>query len=110
MLSFKKLKERLNVGKGTSLAIQWLRLHAPKSGSTGLTPAQGTKIPHAAQHGQKREKTCKYVCTHTSIHSYAEQGQGGYIANQLAAIISGGVTRIKELDKNMTYHCCLSSL
>ena len=46
----------------------------------------------------------------TYIHSYAEQGQGAYIANQLTAITSGGVTRIKELDKNMNYHCCLNSL
>ena len=33
---------------GTSLAVQWLRLHTSTAGGTGLIPGQGTKIPHAA--------------------------------------------------------------
>ena len=37
---------------GTSLAVQWLRLHASKAGGTGLTPGQGTPT----QHGQKKRK------------------------------------------------------
>ena len=32
----------------TSLAVQWLRLHASTPGGTGSTPGQGTKILHAA--------------------------------------------------------------
>ena len=32
---------------GTSLAVQWLRLHASTAGGTDLIPGQGTKIPHA---------------------------------------------------------------
>jgi len=32
---------------GTSLVIQWLRLHAPNAGDQGLIPGKGTKIPHA---------------------------------------------------------------
>ena len=32
---------------GTSLVIQWLRLHASKARSACLIPGQGTKIPHA---------------------------------------------------------------
>ncbi|XP_066889217.1 transducin-like enhancer protein 2 isoform X6 [Kogia breviceps] len=31
--------------KGTSLAVQWLGLHAPMAGGTGSIPGQGTKIP-----------------------------------------------------------------
>ena len=31
---------------GTILMVPWLRLHAPKAGSLGLIPGQGTKIPH----------------------------------------------------------------
>ena len=31
----------------TSLAPQWLRLHASTAGGLGSTPGQGTKIPHA---------------------------------------------------------------
>ena len=33
---------------GTSLTIQWLRLCASNTGSTGLIPSLGTKIPHAS--------------------------------------------------------------
>ena len=32
---------------GTSLVVQWLRLHASNAGGTGSIPGQGTKIPHA---------------------------------------------------------------
>ena len=38
---------------GTSLAVQWLRLHASNAGGTGSIPGQGTKIPHAAWQGQR---------------------------------------------------------
>ena len=48
--------------QGTSLAVQWLRLHAPNAGGLGSIPGQGTrslmpklKIPRAAtktQHSQ----------------------------------------------------------
>ena len=37
---------------GTSVAVQWLRLQAPNVGGVGLIPGRGTKIPHAAWHGQ----------------------------------------------------------
>ena len=32
---------------GTSLVVQWLRLHAPNAGCLGSIPGQGTKIPYA---------------------------------------------------------------
>ena len=35
------MKEALS---GTSLEIQWLRLHAPSAGGTSLIPGWGTKI------------------------------------------------------------------
>ena len=38
---------------GTSVVVQWLRLHAANAGDLGSIPGQGTKIPHAAQCGQK---------------------------------------------------------
>ena len=41
---------------GTSLAVQWLGLHASTAGGTGLIPGQGTKIPQAVQRGQKIKK------------------------------------------------------
>ena len=50
------LKFSYKTWKGTSLVVQWLRLHAPNAGDMGLIPGQGTKIPPA----QKKQKT-----THT---------------------------------------------
>ena len=38
---------------GTSLVIQWLRLHASTAVAMGSIPGQGTKIPRAVQCGQK---------------------------------------------------------
>ena len=34
--------------KGTSLVVQWLRLHAPNSETLGFTSGQGTRthVPH----------------------------------------------------------------
>ena len=46
----------LNLGWGTSLAVQPVRLHAFIAGGTGLIPDQGTKIPHATQCDLKRKK------------------------------------------------------
>jgi len=40
----------------TSLAVQWLRLHASNVGGTGLTPDQGTKILHASEAKKKQKK------------------------------------------------------
>ena len=39
----------LNHKSGTTLVVQWLRLHAPNAGDTGSIPGWGTKIPHAAE-------------------------------------------------------------
>ena len=40
---------------GTSLAVQWLRLHASNAGDAGSIPGLGTKILHTTQHGQKKK-------------------------------------------------------
>ena len=39
--------------RGNSLVVQWLGLHTSNAGVTGLIPGWGTKIPPAAQRGQK---------------------------------------------------------
>ena len=39
----------------TSLVVQWLRLCASTAGGLGLIPGQGTKIPHATWHNQKKK-------------------------------------------------------
>ena len=38
---------------GTSLVVQWFRLHASNAGVMGSIPGWGTKIPHASMCGQK---------------------------------------------------------
>ena len=43
-------------GRGTSLATQWLKLHASAAWGTGSIPARGTKIPQALRHGQKKKE------------------------------------------------------
>ena len=43
------------VSRGTSLAVQWLGLHASTTGGLGSIPARGTKIPQV--HSQKKKKT-----------------------------------------------------
>ena len=40
---------------GTSLAVQWLRLYTSSAEGAGSIPGRGTKIPHAAWHGQKNK-------------------------------------------------------
>ena len=39
-----------------SLAVQWLKLHAPNAGIRGSIPSWGTKIPHARLYGQKKKE------------------------------------------------------
>ena len=41
---------------GTSLVVQFLRIHACSAGSMGLNPGQGTKIPDALKCSQGGEK------------------------------------------------------
>ena len=45
----KSKEEFLKEGRGTSLAVQWLRLRASTAGGVGSIPGRGTKIPHTAQ-------------------------------------------------------------
>ena len=42
--------------RGTSLVVQGLRLHASNSPGMGSIPDQGTKIPQAVWHDQKKKK------------------------------------------------------
>ena len=41
---------------GTSLMVQWLRLHAPTAGGTGSNPGWGTKISHMPKKRKKKKK------------------------------------------------------
>ena len=61
---------------GTSLVVQWLRLHAANAGGTGSIPGGGTKIPHAAWCGQKVKKKKKVGRDLENKFMAAGQGQG----------------------------------
>ena len=41
---------------GNSLAVQWLGLRTSTAGDTSSIPGQGTKIPQAMRHSQKKKK------------------------------------------------------
>ena len=45
---------------GTSLVVQWLRLHTSTSGGAVSSPRSGTKSWHAAQHGQSKFKNFQF--------------------------------------------------
>ena len=54
ILNLSTIKKTYN--PGTSLVVQWLRLHASIAGGMGSIPGQGAKIPHAVWHGQKQKQ------------------------------------------------------
>ena len=43
---------------GTSLVVQWLRLHTPNTGGLGSIPGQGTRSRMPWHCNQEKEKTC----------------------------------------------------
>ena len=47
------------INRGTSLVVQWLRLHASTAGGTRLIPGQKTKTLHAVQCGPPRHNKIK---------------------------------------------------
>ena len=49
--------KRLTIG--SSLAVQWLRLHGPNAGGMGSIPDLGTEISHAMQPKKERKKKGK---------------------------------------------------
>ena len=50
------------VNKGTSLVVQWLRIHLAMQGDMGLISGQGTKIPKAM------EQLSPHTITRESLH------------------------------------------
>ena len=58
------------MNSSTSLAVRQLRLHASNVGGMGWIPGQGTKIPNATIHGQKKKKTqgCKFKQVRHTLH------------------------------------------
>ena len=52
---------------GTSLVVQWLRLHPSNAGNVGSIPGRETKIPHATWHVQKKEKDSQVIHVYSHI-------------------------------------------
>ena len=55
--------------QGTSLAVQWLRLHAPNAGGTGSISGRGNKILHVLQCGLKKKSNI------TQMNLFSKQKQ-----------------------------------
>ena len=68
---------------GISLAIQWLRLYAPKEGGIVSILGQGTKILHATWNNQKFKKK--------NVYSQAHPLQWGHSVNKLYVPLSVGL-------------------
>ena len=70
MWSRKQTEERnLNLRTvGTSLAVQWLRLHASIAGGVGSIPGHGTKIPSCCVAKKKEKKLKDYSLFIWNLH------------------------------------------
>ena len=69
---------------GTSLTVQWLRLHTSNAGVLGLIPGQGTKIPLAVKPsnnnkrnacGKARGEISHLVCNLSKFSQSLADGQ-----------------------------------
>ena len=56
---------------GTSLVVQWLRCLSSSSWGAGSIPAQRTKIPHDAQHGQRHNDHGWTLTDSASCYSFS---------------------------------------
>ena len=53
--------------------MQWLRLCASTAGGAGSIPGQGTKIPHAALCGQRKNKKAHIIKEKADHHQESEK-------------------------------------
>ena len=63
-------------GFWTFLAVQWLRLCSSTAEGVGMIPGQGTKVPHAVQHGQKEREKEKKKKKEATISDSVDLGGG----------------------------------
>ena len=74
---------------GTSLAVQWLRLHASNAGGTDSIPGRGTKIPDAAK---KKKRPFSFldsketICHFSALHLEASLGRRDMSQNLVTVI------------------------
>ena len=76
---------------GTSLVVQWLRLHAPNAGGPGSIPGRGTKVPHT---------TTKPAC----LNYWARMLQSLWTATREACTLQQTHSTAKIKKKKKTLH------
>ena len=62
---------------GTSLGVQWVRLHAPTAVRVALIPSQGIEIPHITYIARKKEKTCDPEIWHFGVLNILNRSMRG---------------------------------
>ena len=93
---------------GTSLAVQWLRLHASTARVISSITGRGIKIPHAAGHGQKKtQNKCtnedKLIDTET-MSGCQRGGQWGVGWTRWRGL-RGGIVNKAEIDVFLELSC-----
>ena len=71
---------------GTSLVVQWLRLHASNAGGKGSTSGQGTRIPHSQKQNKikipvLKKKIPTHKRGHYNLQKYTQLPQKGASQN-----------------------------
>ena len=75
------------------LAVHWLRHHAPTSRSAGLIPGWGTKIPHAVQYYDQKNKKELNQRLSFSIHPSTKAKKSSTDAHRIRAVQSSRLCR-----------------
>ena len=72
---------RSDSDRGTSLVVQWVRLHAPNAGGPGLIPGRGTRFRirlHAAtesSHAATKVRTPQLKILHAATKTWRNQNK-----------------------------------
>ena len=66
-LKGQEIGEGRKIRFGTSMVVQWLRLHTSTAGDMGLIPGWGTKVPHALRGVAKKKKKIKFKSLVSSL-------------------------------------------
>ena len=73
-----------------SLVVQWLRLYASTAGGTGSISGQGTKIPHAMEHSQKKKINAPKCSILSVIFYFTPDSVGQQFGLDSAGGLAGG--------------------
>ena len=87
----------------TSLAVQWLRLHASNIAGTGSIPGWGSKIPHATWPKKKKKSRSQSFFFHL-VHSIISMILGkNYFAIMISNSVNPGKRKKKYYDEKNHY-------